>query len=230
MNPLNHGRSAGGDLSKPVEKDVPNRRAFLRAVLPAGALCGLGCPKLSALLLEEAGRGQSVQEKAVQDSGMTYEEVFHFAYRGGFIPIAKKMMESMGREVFLDLLASAASEAASEGVSEAMRELAAAEPDQTPRNDLSTFADSMRNLDPFSQHVLSLEIVEDSDDAFGVKVTECLWAKTFRESDASEIGYAALCHGDHAAAEAFNSRLKLIRSKTLMQGDDCCDPRWVMAD
>jgi len=230
MNPEIFHKSGGGDLVPAAHKYLTDRRNFLRTALPAGALCGLGCPKLSALLQEGTVPGQSLQEKAAQDSGMSYEEVFRFAYQGGFIPIAKKMMESMGRDVFLDLLASAASEAASEGVSESMRALAAADPDQSPRNDLSTFADGMRNPDSSYRNALTYEIVEDSDDAFEVKITECLWAKTYRESDASEIGYAAQCHGDHAAAEAFNPRLKLIRSKTLMQGDDCCNHRWVMVE
>ena len=59
------------------------------------------------------------------------------------------------------------------------------------------------------------------------KVTECLWAQTFREANAGNIGFASICYGDEAMAAAFDRRLKLIRTKTLMQGDDSCPCRWV---
>jgi hypothetical protein len=63
-----------------------------------------------------------------------------------------------------------------------------------------------------------MEIVEDTDKAFELKVTECIWAATFLQAKAGEIGYAAVCYGDYAWAEGFKSKIKLIRDKTLMQG------------
>ena len=70
--------------------------------------------------------------------------------------------------------------------------------------------------------------MEDTKTAFEVKVTECIWAKTFHDLKAPDIGYAMVCHADFAIATAFNPKMKLIRSKTLMQGHDCCNHRWVM--
>jgi len=68
--------------------------------------------------------------------------------------------------------------------------------------------------------------VEDSETAHEIRVTECLWAKTFREAGAAAIGYAVVCHGDYAECQAFNPHIRMIRTKTLMQGDDCCNHRW----
>ena len=61
-----------------------------------------------------------------------------------------------------------------------------------------------------------------------MKFTECLWAKTFREADASEIGYAGVCYQDYPMTKTFNPNLKLIRETTLMQGHDCCNFKWSM--
>jgi len=57
---------------------------------------------------------------------------------------------------------------------------------------------------------------------------ECLWAKTFREADAGDIGYAGCCYGDYGMTKSFNPKLKLERNKTLMQGHDCCHFKWSM--
>jgi hypothetical protein len=71
-------------------------------------------------------------------------------------------------------------------------------------------------------------MVEDTERAAEMKVTECLWAKTFRDAGAGDIGYALMCHGDFATAPAFNAKMKMTRTKTLMQGHDCCNPRWTL--
>jgi hypothetical protein len=99
-----------------------------------------------------------------------------------------------------------------------------------PDNGLSSFAANMRTPPPLYQGALTYEIVEDSPDAFEVKILECLWARTFRDADAADIGYACICHPDYALAEGFNPRMKMIRTKTLMQGHDCCNHRWVVEE
>ena len=54
-----------------------------------------------------------------------------------------------------------------------------------PCNDFAAFNASMCEPDHFGQHILALDIVEDTPHAIEVKVTECLWAKTFREMGAA---------------------------------------------
>ena len=50
-----------------------------------------------------------------------------------------------------------------------------------------------------------MEIVEDTDTAFELKVGECIWADTFRR------------------AEGFNSKIEMVRDLTLMQGHSICN-------
>ena len=89
------------------------------------------------------------------------------------------------------------------------------------------FTDWARNPNQYWEQRLTFEVVEDSEMAFEIKVTECIWATTFREANAQDIGYATVCHQDFAMCRAFNPKIGMIRSKTLMQGDDCCNHRWV---
>jgi hypothetical protein len=42
-----------------------------------------------------------------------------------------------------------------------------------------------------------------------------------------EIGHAALCNMDYYWPPAFNKDFKMERTKTLMQGHDCCDHRYI---
>ena len=72
-----------------------------------------------------------------------------------------------------------------------------------------------------------MEIVEDTETAFELKVSECLPAAVFRDADAAEIGYASVCWGDYAWAQGFNPKIKLVRDKTLMEGDKYCNHRYI---
>ena len=60
-----------------------------------------------------------------------------------------------------------------------------------------------------------------------MEITECLWAQTFREANAADLGFVTICYQDEVMAAAFDPRLKLTRIKTLMNGDDGCHFHWV---
>ena len=79
----------------------------------------------------------------------------------------------------------------------------------------------------YMQHCLSFTIVEDTQNKLAFKFTKCLWAKTFLEMDASDIGHAICCHPDFAMAKAFHPNLKLVRTKSLMKGDNYCDSTYI---
>jgi hypothetical protein len=97
-----------------------------------------------------------------------------------------------------------------------------------PHNDFATFrAEAREKPSRFWEHVVTRVITEDTESSFEKKITECLFAKTFREAGAADIGYAYCCYYDFPAAQAYNPKLKLIRTKTLMAGDDCCNPRHI---
>ncbi len=72
-----------------------------------------------------------------------------------------------------------------------------------------------------------MTIVEDTETAFALRVTECIWADTFLKEDAGDIGFALICHGDYAWPQGFNPKIRMIRDKTLMQGDSYCNHRYV---
>jgi hypothetical protein len=200
------------------ERDRPGSlsRRTLFSILPAGAVGCLGCMRAAACALaqEPPPAGHSWTEKA----DITWEEMFRFAYQKDLIPLLKQMAEPVGREKFTAMLRNASDEVVRKktaGRAPAIRDLAA-------------LAANMNRIPPLMQHALDAEIVEQSAEAFEYRVKKCLWAKVFRDADAADIGYSMVCYPDYAVARGLNPRLKLIRTKTLMQGDDSCGLRYVM--
>jgi len=199
-----------------------SRRDFLLNILPAGTLFCLGCGNLSAWTAGQvAQKAVEKKHKFLEDSHMSYEEVFNFAFKFEGIPLLQNLAQRLKGIDFIEMLKAVTYERAIEDGKEAAK--------RSPKNDFAAFTSRNKKLysGPFYNHVLTYKIVEDTEKVFEKKITECLWAKTFREANASDIGYANHCHGDYGFVEGFNPKIRLTRTKTLMQGDDCCHFRWV---
>jgi len=195
------------------------RRDFLLNSLPAGTLLCLGSGNLSAWTTsQETQKAVEKKHKFLEDSGLSFEEVFKFAFKD-FIQTMESFARQMGRDKLLEMIRNDAEESSRLDAQKTVEQLG--------KNDFAAFKAMYEKPDRFWDHVQTAVITEESDTVIAYKVTECLYAKTFRDAGAADIGYAWSCHGDFAWAQAFNPKLKLIRDKTLMNGDKYCNFRRV---
>jgi hypothetical protein len=199
-----------------------SRREFLLNILPAGTLFCLGCGSMSAWTAgQEAQKAVEKKHKFQEDSGMSYEEVFNGPYKYYFIPLLQDLSQRLKGIDFIETLKAVKYKRSVERAREAAK--------KSPINDFASFTSrsKKRYTGPFWDHVLTYTFVEDTEKALEWKITECLWAKTFREANASDIGYASQCYGDLGYGEALGPKIRFTLTKTLMQGHDCCNHRYV---
>lgn len=71
---------------------------------------------------------------------------------------------------------------------------------------------------------LQVEFVHASETEVVTRVTECEWARYFRERH-PRVGYMLACSLDNPAYRSFNDRIRLQRTTTLMEGGTECDFR-----
>ncbi len=71
--------------------------------------------------------------------------------------------------------------------------------------------------------ILTCSFPMETETELGCKYTECLWAKTMKDLDATDLGHVMFCHPDFTMAKAMNPKLTLERTKTLMEGHDFCN-------
>jgi len=196
------------------------RRAFLKATLPGGALlclggrCLIGCAQA-----QDKPVTPSPKHKFQGDAGLSFAEVFKTAY-ADYLPIWRGIEKEMGSEKFVAMMKRVIDEVAGRESAEHAKKLG--------KNDLAAYIQEMKQPGSFWQNVLTFQIVEDTPKAFEVKITECLWAKTYRDANAADLGYLLSCYGDYASAKGFNPKMRMIRTKTLMQGDAFCNHRYVI--
>lgn len=209
-------------MKKKSHPVITNRRQFLKSILPAGTVLCFGCSGLFALpQTQEKSKAAVKKDKFLEDSGMSFQDVFAFTFLNYYIPIMKKMAEEQGKELFLEKLKKAVSDAAVENMRNMVKSF--------PKRDLAMMA-IFTKTNPLFQRAMSYEFVEETKNSFEIKVSRCLWAETFRQANAAELGYITICHADYPMTTAFNPKIKMIRTKTLMQGHDCCNHRYVTED
>lgn len=73
---------------------------------------------------------------------------------------------------------------------------------------------------------LSLDILEQSKDAFEFNVTRCRYAEFYKQLGEPELGFLLVCTADYAVADGFDPDVKLTRTQTIMQGAPHCDFRY----
>lgn len=192
------------------------RRQFIIAAAPACALTCLGARYALGMVQSDAQEGTG--HKFDKDSGekltnrqlmaMTYSEV---------IRLARVFEKEVGKEKAIECIKKA--------TADRMTEFGKRQAERMPNNSFDTWVNQFRSG---YENELTMDIVEDTEKAFELKVTECIWADTFLRAKAGDIGFAWVCYGDYAWPRGFNPKIKMIRDKTLMQGDSCCNHRYVL--
>lgn len=192
------------------------RRQFIFGVMPACALSCMFGKELFGMNLESTAEEIHMfdQDFPMKLTWRKYIEAQNFQ----FIELAKAVQKKFGRDETVEVI----KDWATEFNLKRGRKQAEGAPDRSLKSYTRMFADPKE-----WEGLLNMEIVEDSDNAFELRISECLQAVSYIDSDATDIGYAGVCWGDYAWAEGFNPKIKLVRDKTLMQGHPCCNHRYI---
>ena len=192
------------------------RRNFLAGAIPA-TCCLLSANTLLAMTTEPTSEfpGQHKFDQ-LMDKTLTYRENMTNRY-SEFIKTMHSLKKEWGEE---NTLAFLKKQAEKKGIRRGQNQL------QKSRD--NSFASFVKFLDsPLFENTLSFEYTEKSDHVCEIKVTECLWAEVFKKAGAGDLGYASVCFGDYSHCQNFNPKIKMVRDKTLMQGDAYCNHRYV---
>ena len=197
-----------------IKSTNENRRDFLKTLIPTGAMLCIGCPSALAIkdktnLFEE----EDFDIKVKMEFSISYEDYFSARFNH-FISTMENFARYMGRDNLINMLKKSTDDKYA---------------DKKPNMEIKSAKDYITPImeSEYFKARLDKEVVKLTDNVCEFNVTNCLWAKTFIRKNAGDIGYANTCHGDFAATKAENPKLRMERTKTLMQGHDCCDFRFI---
>jgi len=73
----------------------------------------------------------------------------------------------------------------------------------------------------------NLQVVEVTDRLIATRISRCRSAEAFKALGAPEV-CRLYCDSDYAYIKAFNPKMRMVRSKTIAAGDECCNHMWVL--
>jgi hypothetical protein len=197
------------------------RRDFLLRGLPICAMAGLGMASLP--LLGQAPAPQPAQPAHKFDTEiprkLTYRLAFRMQYASAYIPFLEHLSKALGRDKVIEILKAYSTEAAGPN--------AAATAKAMGGNDFTALKKFFSLDNKGYANMLTFTVAQSDDKVHELHATECLWARTFLDAKAGDLGYAGICFGDYQFAKAFNPQIEMLRDKTLMQGHDCCNHRYI---
>jgi hypothetical protein len=154
-------------------------RRTLFNILPAATA---GCAVCAGAFECAAQTAQPPMPAWSQNSDMTYEQVFRFAYQKDLIPILKSLAVQIGREKFTKMLQDTVCDLASKGM--AGKKL--------PSRDFATFLQNMKSMPPLYRAAMDFEVSlafeninrrDDAEPGYGVDhiaVAEAMGCKAIR--------------------------------------------------
>jgi hypothetical protein len=166
--------------------------------------------------VKEESMNKKAKHKFQEKMEVTYEQYFQNRFRAT-VELAKAFEQALGRDRTFEIVRKWAEKHAVESVK-----------NQVSKKPIRNFEDfrllvKEENKSPFWVHTLTLTHPEETPKKLSYHVTECLWAKTFKEMNAIDLGYILCCRPDFAMARAYHPRIGLKRTKTLMQGHSHCN-------
>jgi hypothetical protein len=73
-----------------------------------------------------------------------------------------------------------------------------------------------------------MEVLEQTPTTYFFNVTRCPYYEKYRELGIEEFGVALSCCRDEPFARGLDPKLELVRTKTIMEGEDFCDFRYTL--
>jgi len=196
-----------------------DRRGLLTRTLPACAVACLGLgrfPGLAGLSRTPTLQGQH-RFDVPQDISLSSRQRVQMMTRG-LVQFVRVLRNELGEPELVRLLNVMSADIG--------RLAGARQGKDSPDTSFQTFVQVFRP--PNFADSLTHEVVEDTEKVFALEVTECVSAEVLQSVGlGGEIGHAAVCNMDYYWPPAFNPNFKMERTKTLMQGHDTCNHRYI---
>ena len=130
-------------------------------------------------------------------------------------PLIKAFIEELGEEKALAVVRSVIGKLARQSGMELAKALGG-----------NTMADLARGLTAWAKgDAYEMEVVTLSETDYVYNITRCRYAEMYKDIGLADFGVFLSCGRDFELIAGFNPNMTLTRTKTIMEGCECCDFR-----
>jgi len=162
-------------------------------------------------------------DSASQNADRPAYEISHLQRREIQAPIAACLIRGFAREMGLDQAIEVATAAIQADAMTAGRAMA----ERYGGNTMTELGHILREVWA-KDNAMTIHILEETERKLSFDVTRCGYAELYEREGMKELGFCLSCSRDEPFIQAFNPRIKLRRTQTLMQGAPLCDFRFIL--
>jgi hypothetical protein len=130
-------------------------------------------------------------------------------------PLIRAFIEEMGKEKALAVVRSVIGKLARQSGVDLAKALGG-----------NSMADLARGLTAWAKgDAYRMEVISLSETEYVYNITRCRYAEMYKAIGMEDLGVTLSCGRDFDLISGFNPKMKLTRTKTIMEGCECCDFR-----
>ena len=134
-------------------------------------------------------------------------------------PLIKAFIEEFGQEKALSVVRSVIGKLARQSGMDLAKALGG-----------NIMADLARGLTAWAKgDAYEMEVIALSETEYVYNITRCRYAERYKEIGLADLGVILSCGRDFELISGFNPKMTLTRTKTIMEGCECCDFRISLA-
>ena len=131
------------------------------------------------------------------------------------VPLIRAFMEKYGKDAAGDIVSSVINHLAREYGADLAKKMGG-----------NSIKDLIEGAKLFSkENAVIINQLDATETKYDYDVTKCRYAEMYQELGMAELGYTLSCGRDMDFYKGFNPKMRLKRTKTIMEGYDCCDFR-----
>jgi len=149
-------------------------------------------------------------------------KITHLKHREIQAPLVSSLISAFADKIGYDKAVDVAKEVIREDAISSGKTLA----EQYSGNSIAELTDIVKEVWA-KDDALQIKMIKESEKELFFDVTYCGYVEIYEKLGVKKMGCILSCIRDFYFLEGFNPKITLKRSKTLMEGGDCCDFRYI---
>ena len=147
------------------------------------------------------------------------------------IYVQRRVEANILKHVYETLIDSHGEDVAKKTIADAVRSASVAQAEELSEGvetSMLTFIELMAQWSKGG--ALETTVLDANEKEFNFDVTRCRYSEMYKEMGLGEIGHLLSCQRDGTFCEGYDSRIRMTRSQTIMQGAPTCTFRFKLSE
>lgn len=145
--------------------------------------------------------------------------------------VQRRVEANILKHVYETLIESHGEDVAKQAIGDSVRKASIAQAEEMAEGVETSMTSFIELMEMWTRgSALETTVLDANEKEFNFDVTRCRYSEMYKEMGLGDIGHLLSCQRDGTFCEGYDSRIKMTRSQTIMQGAPTCTFRFKLAE